>query len=117
MSENGMLRLEYITDGAEFPVADHNSDSYLLYVGGNYRRSVSRVASSGRLVTKPLPDGTIGFGLFSNHKPSEELAKVLSAIGSADVPEPPVIACLKGRFYIMEKSTALELSGVLESTV
>ena len=117
MSENGMVRLGYISDDREFPVAPHDSDTYLLYLGVDYRHPVTRVASIGRLTTKPMPDGTIGFGMFGYHKPSQVAASLLSAVGTCELPEPPVVVYLRGKFYLMEKSTALELSGVLNSVV
>ena len=117
MSLKGMVQLEYVSDTKDFPEVDPKSDEYLVYPGSQYLLPVSRAASAGRLVTKPLPDGSIAFVLFQFHRPSKDALKVLDAVGSSEVPDKPVIAQLKGKFYLMNKSDALEAAKVLDAVV
>lgn len=117
MSSNGTVQLEYASDNQEFPVAEPGDDKYLVYLGESFGNKVSKLASIGRLVTKPLPNGNIAFVLFQFHRPSMDAKKVLDAIGSPDVSTAPVIAYIKNRFYLMDKPVALEMCGSLDSAV
>ena len=117
MADNGATRLEYIADTKDFPMVDPSNDKYLVYLGEALGTPVSRAASVGRVLTKPLPDGTLAFGTFQFHKPSENARKILDAVGTPEISQAPVLAYVKGRFYMMEKSTACELCGALEETV